>query len=207
MSTGADPFRPIEPAGAAHGGPRETPLSALRIEPAGALHARRQARLPLPPHRYLGRKRGHDDAGAATRRRETHRLSDASRRPRRHRRAPVSGQLCHEHLRHAAKARQARRADPAARRAIGTPRRRRTHVPARAAPTKPRCSSWQTAAPWSARYIDLSLSGASVVTPARPPLGAEVMLDKRRATVVRHHERGIGVEFVKRSVDAAFSAP
>ena len=43
---------------------------------------------------------------------------------------------------------------------------------------------------------DLSLSGASVVTPARPPLGAEVMLDKRCATVVRHHERGIGVEFV-----------
>ena len=43
---------------------------------------------------------------------------------------------------------------------------------------------------------DLSLSGASVVTPARPRLGAEVMLDKRRAIVVRHHERGIGVEFV-----------
>ena len=43
---------------------------------------------------------------------------------------------------------------------------------------------------------DLSMSGASIVTPARPPLGAEVMLDKRHATVVRHHERGIGVEFV-----------
>ena len=43
---------------------------------------------------------------------------------------------------------------------------------------------------------DLSMSGAAIVTPARPPLGAEVMLDKRRATVVRHHERGIGVEFV-----------
>lgn len=42
---------------------------------------------------------------------------------------------------------------------------------------------------------DLSLSGAAIVTPARPPLGAEVMLDKRRATVVRHHERGIAVEF------------
>jgi len=43
---------------------------------------------------------------------------------------------------------------------------------------------------------DLSMSGAAIVTPARPPLGAEVLLDKRRATVVRHHERGIGVEFV-----------
>ena len=43
---------------------------------------------------------------------------------------------------------------------------------------------------------DLSMSGASVVTPVRPELGTEVMLDKRRATVVRHHERGIGVEFL-----------
>jgi hypothetical protein len=43
---------------------------------------------------------------------------------------------------------------------------------------------------------DLSMSGAAIVTPARPPLGAEVMIDKRRATVVRHHERGIAVEFV-----------
>jgi hypothetical protein len=42
---------------------------------------------------------------------------------------------------------------------------------------------------------DLSISGASVVTPMRPELGAEVMLNKRRAIVVRHHERGIGVEF------------
>lgn len=42
---------------------------------------------------------------------------------------------------------------------------------------------------------DVSLSGAAIVTPARPPLGAEVMVDKRRAVVVRHHERGIAVEF------------
>ena len=43
---------------------------------------------------------------------------------------------------------------------------------------------------------DVSLSGAAIVTPARPALGAEVMVDKRRAVVVRHHERGIAVEFV-----------
>ncbi len=43
---------------------------------------------------------------------------------------------------------------------------------------------------------DLSMSGAAVVTSVRPALGAEVMLDKRRATVVRHHERGIALEFV-----------
>lgn len=43
---------------------------------------------------------------------------------------------------------------------------------------------------------NVSLSGAAVVTPERPPLGAEVMIDKRRATVVRHHERGIAVQFI-----------
>jgi hypothetical protein len=43
---------------------------------------------------------------------------------------------------------------------------------------------------------DLSMSGASVLTPARPELGAQVMIDKRRAVVVRHHDIGIGVEFV-----------
>jgi len=50
---------------------------------------------------------------------------------------------------------------------------------------------------------DVSLSGAAIVTPARPPLGAEVMVDKRRATVVRHHERGIAVEFVSEGFRAA----
>ena len=43
---------------------------------------------------------------------------------------------------------------------------------------------------------DLSMSGASVLTPSRPELGSEVLVDKRRAVVVRHHELGIGVEFV-----------
>jgi len=43
---------------------------------------------------------------------------------------------------------------------------------------------------------DLSMSGASVMTPARPEIGAEVKIDKRHAIVVRHHENGIGVEFV-----------
>lgn len=50
---------------------------------------------------------------------------------------------------------------------------------------------------------DVSLSGAAIVTPARPTLGAEVMVDKRRAVVVRHHERGIAVEFV----NEGFAAP
>jgi hypothetical protein len=52
---------------------------------------------------------------------------------------------------------------------------------------------------------DLSLSGASVVTPARPDLGSEVRIDKRRATVVRHHERGIGVEFINEAFTERYS--
>jgi hypothetical protein len=43
---------------------------------------------------------------------------------------------------------------------------------------------------------DVSLSGASVITPARPPIGAEVVLGSQRATVVRHHDEGIAVEFL-----------
>jgi hypothetical protein len=52
---------------------------------------------------------------------------------------------------------------------------------------------------------DLSLSGASIVTPARPELGSEVRVDKRRATVMRHHERGIGVEFVNEPFTERYS--
>jgi hypothetical protein len=44
--------------------------------------------------------------------------------------------------------------------------------------------------------IDFSISGASIATNARPPLGREVLLGKIRARVVRHHDDGIGLEFV-----------
>lgn len=52
---------------------------------------------------------------------------------------------------------------------------------------------------------DLSLSGAALLTPARPPLGSEVMVDKRRAIVVRHHERGIAVQFVNQGSTPSFT--
>ena len=42
---------------------------------------------------------------------------------------------------------------------------------------------------------DISLTGAFVVTVARPRLGSIVMLGKHAARVMRHHENGIGVEF------------
>ena len=46
------------------------------------------------------------------------------------------------------------------------------------------------------RVLDVSISGASIATPARPELGTEVMLGKLRARVVRHHPQGFGVQFI-----------
>ena len=46
------------------------------------------------------------------------------------------------------------------------------------------------------QVLDVSVSGASVGTEARPPLGHAVLLGKLRAKVVRHHDQGIGVEFL-----------
>jgi hypothetical protein len=43
--------------------------------------------------------------------------------------------------------------------------------------------------------LDISISGASIGTPARPVLGTEVMLGKLRARVVRHHAQGFGLQF------------
>ena len=44
--------------------------------------------------------------------------------------------------------------------------------------------------------LDISVSGASIGTPARPELGTEVMLGKLRARVMRHHAQGFGVQFI-----------
>jgi PilZ domain len=46
------------------------------------------------------------------------------------------------------------------------------------------------------RVIDISMSGASVGTEARPPVGSEVVLGKLRARVARHHSEGLGLEFL-----------
>jgi hypothetical protein len=46
------------------------------------------------------------------------------------------------------------------------------------------------------RILDVSISGASIATPARPEIGTEVMLGKLRARVVRHHASGFGVQFI-----------
>jgi hypothetical protein len=43
--------------------------------------------------------------------------------------------------------------------------------------------------------IDISISGASVEMDERPPIGSKIVLGRFPSTVVRHHARGIGVEF------------
>ena len=46
------------------------------------------------------------------------------------------------------------------------------------------------------RLLDVSLSGASIETQARPLIGSEVTVGKLRSRVMRHHDHGIGVEFL-----------
>lgn len=46
------------------------------------------------------------------------------------------------------------------------------------------------------KVLDVSLSGASIGTEARPSIGSEVIFGKMRCRVMRYHERGIGVLFL-----------
>ncbi len=46
------------------------------------------------------------------------------------------------------------------------------------------------------KVIDVSISGASIATQARPPIGLEVKIGKLRAKVARHHNNGIGLQFL-----------
>ncbi|MDX2289549.1 MAG: PilZ domain-containing protein [Hyphomicrobiaceae bacterium] len=43
---------------------------------------------------------------------------------------------------------------------------------------------------------DISVSGASIVTKVRPPIGSEIGVGMQRAIVRRHHDNGIGVQFL-----------
>jgi len=44
--------------------------------------------------------------------------------------------------------------------------------------------------------LDLSLSGVSLATEIKPPVGEFVLIGQMAGRVARHHERGIGIEFV-----------
>lgn len=47
------------------------------------------------------------------------------------------------------------------------------------------------------QILDVSLSGASIGTEARPPLGHIVTIGKQLAKVMRYHQQGIGVQFLE----------
>jgi len=56
------------------------------------------------------------------------------------------------------------------------------------------------------QILDFSISGASIGTPARPPIGHEVQVGRKlRAKVVRHHPNGIGVQFLDIQTAAALT--
>jgi PilZ domain len=46
------------------------------------------------------------------------------------------------------------------------------------------------------QVIDVSLSGASIATETRPAMGTDVLVGNLRARVMRHHDKGIGVQFL-----------
>ncbi|MGI8724603.1 MAG: PilZ domain-containing protein [Methyloceanibacter sp.] len=45
------------------------------------------------------------------------------------------------------------------------------------------------------RVIDVSLSGASVASVAKPPLETVFILGRMRGRIVRHHEHGVAIQF------------
>jgi len=47
------------------------------------------------------------------------------------------------------------------------------------------------------RILDISVTGASVAINPRPDIGRVMIIGKMRGRVVRHHESGIGLEFIK----------
>ena len=44
--------------------------------------------------------------------------------------------------------------------------------------------------------LDLSVSGVSLKTNMRPPIGEFVLIGQMAGRIARHHEQGIGIEFV-----------
>jgi hypothetical protein len=53
------------------------------------------------------------------------------------------------------------------------------------------------------RVLDVSLSGASIAINPKPEIGADVVVGLMRGRVVRHHEHGIGIQFLDVQDDVA----
>ncbi len=52
------------------------------------------------------------------------------------------------------------------------------------------------AEPVPVQVLDVSISGASVAIKNPPPVGTDVVLGKLRGRIVRHHDQGVGIEFL-----------
>jgi hypothetical protein len=48
----------------------------------------------------------------------------------------------------------------------------------------------------SCEVLDLSLSGVSLKTEVKPPIGEVVLIGQMAGRIARHHESGIGIEFI-----------
>ena len=48
---------------------------------------------------------------------------------------------------------------------------------------------------YRAKVVDMSLSGSALGMEVKPPIGSPLMIGKLRASVVRHSDEGIAVEF------------
>jgi len=48
---------------------------------------------------------------------------------------------------------------------------------------------------YRAKVVDMSLSGAAIVMEVKPPIGSPLLVGKLRASVVRHFDEGIALEF------------
>ena len=48
---------------------------------------------------------------------------------------------------------------------------------------------------YECRVIDVSLSGASIASIVKPPIGTNVVLGRMRGQVVRHHDKGLAIQF------------
>ena len=48
---------------------------------------------------------------------------------------------------------------------------------------------------YECRVIDVSLSGASIASLVKPPIGTIVVLGRMRGRVVRHHDKGLAIQF------------
>jgi hypothetical protein len=48
---------------------------------------------------------------------------------------------------------------------------------------------------YRAKVVDMSLSGAALAMEVKPPIGSPLMIGKLRASVVRHFDEGIAIEF------------